>query len=220
MWRTSNGERVLQGAERDLFCAGIAVVWDLVEDSDEDGDLSECGLEAFDCLQQSQKLALLALVGEALSNDAVQAPALTAHTEATVASVFQHIRESTAMEVETASAANATVGSTFWRRLILAACQQVEADEPDSLPSMTSEEFDEWDLLLECLAGRILWDSDYEMGDVFLDADPAKTHADMRMLGIADDYYRAVAPDATDQDLPKVRDTLRAIIGRSEPRAD
>ncbi len=63
MWWTSEGERVLRGAEWELFREGLAGVWDQIEDSKGDEEDSFAyGIPAFDNLQTNQKLALLALV--------------------------------------------------------------------------------------------------------------------------------------------------------------
>jgi hypothetical protein len=91
MWWTPKGERVLRGAERDLFREGLDGTWNLVEESMDDPNLLSSGVEAFDRLQPNQKLALLALVGNALKDEAEPRPEHTAHTEATVAAIFRHI---------------------------------------------------------------------------------------------------------------------------------
>jgi hypothetical protein len=71
--------------------------------------------------------------------------------------------------------------------------------------------------LLDCLSERILWDDDYIAVNHFLDADPEVRHAEMEALGIADDYYLALAPDPRDEELDAVRRTLREVTGRRVP---
>jgi hypothetical protein len=217
MWRTSTGERVLRGAEWKLFCEGISVVWDLVEDSEDGCDLSESGISAFDALQPRQRLALLALVGTALQDEAMPAPRLTAHTEATVAVVFEHIRQSVETEIELGSEIEPTETPQSWRDLILAAYRQAAGKEEVQLPSPSCDDFEEWNLLLECLEECILWDHDYAMGNVFLDADPAVSREEMKCMGIAEDYYLELAPDPTDEELERIRGTLRALTGKTPP---
>src|SRR5262245_34458415 len=77
VWRTSLGDRVLRGAEWELFRTALAVVWELVEESSDAGDVFPLGIDAFNDLQPGQQLALLALVGQALHDEDTPAPPLT-----------------------------------------------------------------------------------------------------------------------------------------------
>ena len=75
MWWTSEGERVLRGAEWELFREGVSGIWDHIEASSEEDSFC-CGIKAFDHLQTNQKLALLALVAKALRDETVSMPEL------------------------------------------------------------------------------------------------------------------------------------------------
>jgi hypothetical protein len=46
-----------------------------------------------------------------------------------------------------------------------------------------------------------------------MDADPAVSRSRRDELGIAEDYYTAIAPDPTDEQLDSVRRTLREVCG-------
>jgi hypothetical protein len=98
-------------------------------------------------------------------------------------------------------------------------CEGEENDDTDEVwvpPSVDSDDVDDWEFLIECLANRILWEGDYEMSDVFLDADPSEGAMRMGLMGIAEDYYTAIAPDPTDQQLEAIRRRLRWLCGRPE----
>src|SRR3954466_2470015 len=139
MWWTPLGERVLRGAEWQLFRDGLGMVCDLVEEakSSDDPEIGSVGVEAFDQLQPNQKLALLARVGKALKDEREPMPELTAHTKATVAAVYAHILAMIVMEIEFPPASQKVdgwddpednLGDAFaWRRLALAA--YLEANE-------------------------------------------------------------------------------------------
>ncbi|HKB40783.1 MAG TPA: hypothetical protein VKD72_30435, partial [Gemmataceae bacterium] len=117
MWRTSLGDRVLRGAEWELFRTSLSCVWDLVEESFGVGDLFESGIDAFDDLQPGQKLALLALVGKALRDEAAPTPPLTAHNEAAIAAVFENVRQSIELEADAEGEAGTPSGGGWsWRR--------------------------------------------------------------------------------------------------------
>ena len=126
MWWTPRGERVLRGAEWDLFREGLDGIWNLVEESMDDPERFSSGVEAFDRLQPNQKLALLALVGDALKDEAEPRPELTAHTEATVAAIFHHIVDQVVFEIEMARELGVDEEATFWRQLVLAAYRETE----------------------------------------------------------------------------------------------
>jgi hypothetical protein len=249
MWWTPLGERVLRGAEWELFRDGLSMLCDLVEESksSDDPEIGSVGVEAFDQLQPNQKLALLAWVGRALKDEGEPMPELTAHTEATVAAVYAHVLSMIVMEIESPPGSEQVDGwddpediddAFAWRRLALAAYLEAEGkpwangtatgegdgrvpgdreedDGPWSPPEIASEDVEEWDLLVgECLANRILWgDGDHEGGPGFMDADPAVSRSCRDELGIAEDYYTAIAPDPTDEQLDSVRRTLRDVCG-------
>jgi hypothetical protein len=89
MWWTEYGERVLRGAEWELFRRGLGRLWDWIDDGEDPPSNCDSGVEAFDRLQMNQKLALLALVGVALREEAAPCPDLTVNTESTVAAVYR-----------------------------------------------------------------------------------------------------------------------------------
>jgi hypothetical protein len=55
-----------------------------------------------------------------------------------------------------------------------------------------------------------------EMGDDFMDVDPRVGQARMARMGIADEYYTAIAPDPTEEELVAIRQQLRRLCGRPE----
>jgi hypothetical protein len=136
---TSQGERSLKGAEWELFREGLDLSWGWVEESINEPDLFEFGVRAFDELQPSQRVAMLAFVGTALNDETVPHPVLTAHNEATIAAVFNNLLTQVAMEIDAASEGEASEGPTAIRKLVLAAYK--EAAEQDSAEtSITCED--------------------------------------------------------------------------------
>ena len=57
MWWTSAGERVLSGAEWDLFREGLSCLWDDVEASEEEDGPGTTGIAVFDGLAKAERLA-------------------------------------------------------------------------------------------------------------------------------------------------------------------
>ena len=248
MWWTPHGERSLKRAEWDLFREGLDLSWDWVEESMDDPDCFPFDAKAFDELQPSQRLALLAFVASALNDKSLPRPELTAHSEATIAAIFNRIAVQVTFEIDAAAEGQHLEDATFMRRLILAAYREVaeqyeaegqratamakaarsdgtpptaeDADEDDgpawSLPAIDSDDLDEWTFLIYYLANEILWeDGDYEMGDDFMDDDPLVSEVKKSIMGIADNYYAAIAPDPTDEELVAIRQQLHRICGRT-----
>ena len=206
MWWTPDGERVLRGPEATLFREALGVLTDFVRD-DEKGDLCQFGISAFDSLQRSQKLAVLAEVGTALLREEEPGPTLTAVREATVAVVYELVRDMVQLEIDDPQAAG---GRPTWRELVLSACRQRRVDD-DSLPSQDCDDLEEWDLLIQCLAGSVLWDDDWKDTEGHLDADPETSRAVKKLLRIDEDYYVYVPPDPSDEELEEIISTLRGL---------
>ncbi len=72
--------------------------------------------------------------------------------------------------------------------------------EGEHIPPATCNDIKEWEIEVEELADRILWDSDYEDGHIYMDHPPEKTQWLKYMVMISDDYYAAIADDLTDEE--------------------
>ena len=206
MWWTPDGERTLNGQEAALFREALGVLTDFVRD-DERGDLCQFGISVFDGLQGAQKLAVLAEVGMSLLCEEEPASTLTAVREATVAVIYELVRDMVQLEVDDLHAAD---GRPTWRELVLGACRQRRVDD-DSLPSQECDDLEEWDLLIQCLADGVLWDDDWKGEEVHLDADPKTSRAMKKLFGINEDYYVDIPPDPSDAELEEIINTLHEL---------
>ncbi len=203
MWSTPDGERILQGAEAKLFREALAMIVDMVRE-DTEGCL-EFSAPPFDKLRPNQKLAVLAEVGSALLQENQPMPRLTAVREAAVGAVYEAIMMIVEMEIDQ-SAEERT--SPTWRELVLTACQEQGIDE---FLDPVSEEIDEWGMLISCLTDAVLWDEDWRDSESLMDADPKAGQAVKELLGIDEDYYVALPPDPTDEEMKGVWATLRRL---------
>jgi len=221
MWWTSVGERVLRGAEWNLFREGLSKLWDAVEISDdEDEERGTTGVAVFDGLRKAERLALLATVARGLSDMHEPPPDLTVLTDATIAAVFAQIRYLIRVEVEkeqTVRHDRSTECASRPRDLVLAAIKELYPERRSPLPLADSDDLTEWFSLVDLLLDRILDDRDYLAGNAFLDADPALSRALKVQLGIPEDYFSAIPSDPTAEALESFRNHLRRICGR--PRA-
>lgn len=187
MYPTPGGDRVLLGAERHFFMHSLAMIVDLLADED-----MEFGVAPFDELQRNQKLAVLCMAARALLQPAEPMPVLTAFVESAVATVYEHAKDQIYQEIDDSASDGTT---SFWRRLALEAAR--EHLSADVLPRETDDDTDTWDFLVECLAGCVLWDNDYEWQDS-MDLPPEESRRMRAALGMDEDYYTDVPPDPPD----------------------
>jgi len=203
MWLSPDGERVVQGAEAQLFREALGVLVDMVRDDDE--GMWQFSAPPFDALQPNQKLAVLAQVGTALLRQDAPMPRLTAVLEAAVGAVYEAIRVMVEIEVDEPAEDQE---SPNWRELVLAACRERGIEE---LLDPESWDLDEWQVLVECLADAVLWDEDWRDAENHLDADPQANRVVKKLLGIDEDYFVAVPPDPAEDEMEGVRAKLRAL---------
>jgi len=80
----------------------------------------------------------------------------------------------------------------------------------EDLPNPDDQDWDDWDLLIECLEGRVLWDDDWDMVD-HLDATPEVARRAKAKLGISDDYFVAIPDDPSDAEAERLLAELIAL---------
>ncbi|MCU0881002.1 MAG: hypothetical protein MUF06_24805, partial [Pirellulaceae bacterium] len=186
MYNTPDGIRVLQGAERRLFVESLGMLVDMLRLDELPTDI-----QVLDDLTQNQRIATYHAAARALLAEDEPPPALTAVIEGAVASVYRHVRDMISMELDVAEVDD-VVDFDFgelpeapsWRERAVVAAREVGIED---LPNPDDQDWDDWDLLIECLEGRLLWDDDWDMVD-HLDATPEVARRAKAKLGISDDY--------------------------------
>jgi hypothetical protein len=227
MWRTSAGERVLKGAEWELFREGLHGLWDRVEESFDDDEPWPTGVEVFDRLTSPSKLAMLALVGKALRDEDEPSPPLNALTEGTFAAVYGILSDEIDFEIEAArEGSDARAEPLLMRARILTAFRETDpfgeqpaADSEQAadhepalvLPEPESDDAEEWECLLDILKHRVLWDEDFDDEAAFVDAAPRSNTELKEFMGIDDGYFSVIAPDPKNAELAGIRNTLREL---------
>ena len=202
MWRTECGERILEGAEAILFAEALSTLLDnAIMDQFED---YESDVACFDNLTYGQKISVLATIGNGLFRKEVASVDLTAVVEGAIAAVFQNLKDSIVFEID------GPEFRTYWRELVVAA--RKEADVED-VPAPTCTDVDEWELEVEGLTDRILWDRDYEEDHIYVDHAPEKTQFLKYMARIPDNYYTAIADDLTDTQAQATIKELKKLCG-------
>lgn len=193
MWRTSKGDRVLKGKEREAFLYGLYRLFSQF-------DVNLGYLKSTKQLTKKIKMEMVALfqVAKALFDEHVPCPRLNCWHEKTVCSVFYALKDAVNEEIDKKIC--------FYRKAVASACR--ECFGRNEVPSPTCCDKDEWDVCIESLADGILWDRDFEFGPF------TKGHSVYENLTISDDYYlgqcRFTNADY-DQALAHLKDITRTI---------
>jgi hypothetical protein len=138
---------------------------------------------AFDQLQPASKLSMIALVGQALSEENEPCPLRTALTHGTFGAIYAAIRQEVEIAIDMGRERPQPEREDFLMHpLVLSAVLETNPDwenpipdpddedqdwNPPSLPRPNCEDIDAWDELLDELMDRALWDDrDFEEEDV------------------------------------------------------
>lgn len=217
MWLTATGERVLGGAEWELFRMGLSTLWDDIESTGDDKEPGTTNVHSFDRLSKPERLMLLAEVARGLHDRDEPSPDLTVLTESTVAAVFAQVRYLIEVEIDAECEGLEdcfTDRSSRPREMVLAAVREVYPDRDAPLPRADGDDLVVWFGLVNFMLDRILDDRDYLAADIFLDADPARSRTLKAQLGIPIDYFTAIPPTSSRQELAAIRVHLRRICRR------
>ena len=197
MWRTQIGNRTLKGAEAELVRESLGFMCDmLIDEFQENIEQWEYEVGVFDQLACGQRIVVLANVATYLLTDTEDFPSLNAINEGAVGAIYENIRGNIQFELDDLKSSSGSLESeqSTWRSLVLSACKQSGVEE---LPDINNLDYFEWDINLEVLEDLVLWDRDFENGDIYFDIDPDQRSSTKNMMGIADDYFTVIAPDPT-----------------------
>ena len=222
MWILSDFERVLTHAEWVCIRIGLESLRDYIQDDpDSQYGLSMTGVQIFDQLSVTQKLALLADTCEALTSPSVTAPKLTAVNEGTVAALLQSFWNQLVLELDMCDDFNDDDYPLLeCRRALLNAFEDEEdPDTQDMLPYVDESDSEMWHALFTLFESRFLDDTDYEMA-ALLDAPAHKAEEIKAIMGIDDEYFVSVAPDPTERQMHKVNQKLAKLLDLPCPDDD
>ncbi|QDV41543.1 hypothetical protein Enr13x_13860 [Stieleria neptunia] len=230
-WHTPSGDRFLVGEEAELVRDSLAtMVQELASCRETEEQPWEYGVTLFDELTWQQQLAVLDLLATNLLQETDQTLELSGINEAAVAAVYQNIVQQIELEIEL-HPVSPEAYRCRWRQAALDAFLENEDDEVllqeevsqdadrESVFDLDVEslEVDRWSGLVEMLADRVLWDRDFEMVNVMIDAPPERAAAMRAALGIHSGYYTAIAPDPTDRQVDSLFESLEQLT-RAKPR--
>jgi len=195
MWHTATGDRVLKGAEAQIFATSAYI---MVRREREGDGTDRYGIPVFDALTSSQKNTMLHQVTQALLRPEVSMPELTAILEGTIAAVLQNVYLLLEFEV------SANPDSTIFRSFVAKTCRRiVKHREPEDrkVPDDFCEGQEEWEFCMELMHDAILWDFDYLDENLFVDLPPEQGEFVREGMRIAPEYFQAIAHEPSEQQL-------------------
>ena len=219
MWHTSEGERILSGAESELIRDVVSWLHDQVTESLEMGRSYEVGVGLFDQLQPTQQLMMLLETATGLLDPAQEPLPSTAIREATVYAIYRELFKLIVFEVDI-SRLDGESTCEIRSQAIAAFEQGISEEEFDPsdgttedglVPAVSSTNLADWEYFVEALADRVLWDRDFEMEYLTADLDPDRAHFVRSICGISDDYYSHVADDPPPNQLGNLHRKLHEL---------
>ena len=192
MYKTPIGLRMLRGAERRLVVESLIMISDSLALDDFVFDIP-----IIEDSTHNQKVVMYHAAARLLLTAEKPPPLAMAVLDATVASVYRAVREMIFMELDDEFRGfdeGEISAEPCWRELAIAAGREMGFED---VPSLDDRNFDDWDLLLDCLEGQVLGNNNWEMVE-HLDAAPEVARQVKRELGIGEDYFVAIPRDPCD----------------------
>lgn len=219
MWHTANGTRTLTGAEARLIGDAAWALVDAIRAAKELGSNVQFGIVLFDRLTWQQQLVMLRNVLKPLLNPSVAPPNPTALLEATVAAIYAQMLADIECEIYfEQSSRRSEEGDTEQRQQVIAALEENGAI--GNWPSPESVVMDSWELAVCEVRGWVLADEDWQMDGLTLDLPPEEGRELKKIMGIRDDYFTDVPPDANDQQARTAWQDIIELITGDRPDGD
>jgi len=209
MWATDRGDRVLTGAERRLFATAAGLLASWLDEFDKTGMPLETEAHLFDALTLEQKLAMIDHVANALLNEGVPTPKLTAIREATIGAIYRYLGDHVEMEIDNNEMA--------LRPMILAAALERGVgraeDGTSTLPEVANSTEEDWFEVVEELSMEVLHDTDWDLPSKLLDMPPEQKRKWAHDFDIDEDYFTDIALDPAPAELVAIRSRLCNLTG-------
>jgi hypothetical protein len=200
VWWTAYGERTLEGAEAILFAETLLNLVDQIK-INQFNDYN-IGIQIFDELTFEQRISVLSIVGTGLLRVDVPCVKLMEVAEGAIASVFEHLINLIAVEID---------GPAFdsdWREKVIAARKTTATEH---VLASTCEDLEEWIDEVEALTERILWDIVYDDDYIYLNHSPEDSIWLKNIEGMSDSYYLEALEDLSRKDLDRKIIELREL---------
>lgn len=218
MWDTTDGVRILQGAESTLVRNTIHELVDVIRAAKADDESARVGVMLFDELSWEQQLAMLLRVAKQLFDPFLPPPPKSALMDATVAAIYAQMRIGIEIEIDFQQSATEIDGNDTARRQEIVNALIERYPDRDWLDAECVVA-DEWDLAVDVLRNWVLADEDWNLQNLSIDLDPENANLFKASLGIDRDYFIDIPPDG-DERPPRIvwADLIELVTGeRPDP---
>ena len=200
MWHTADGTRTLAGAEARLIRETAGELVDAIRAEKSQDSSVQLDILLFDQLSWQQQLMMLCKVLKPLLDSSLEPPEATALMEATVAAIYAQMYGGVECEIEMEQMSpQGEDGDTRRRQEIVEAIRENGAECEGTWPDPECVVMETWELAIAEVQGWVLADEDWQMDGLTLDVPPDKGREFKQALGIRDDYFTDIPPDASDQ---------------------
>ena len=194
MWKTPCGERVLKGAEKQLFVLAAGCLIDELNMAKADNDRErslKVGISAFDSMEFDEQKYAVCLVVKALVDETVPCPIHYAWSEATIAAIIWWATVHIGAEED-----RKECDRTFYRLVSMVA-------KKEGISIRDAKREWEWESVMEEILDLILWDRDFEMVSMPGLLDTPKHQFDLidQQMGFGDGYFVEQVPNPKGKDL-------------------
>ncbi len=203
MWRTPEGNRTLSGVEAEVFLEGLRSLTAELRDQRDD---HESDVPAFDALSFGQRVSTLQDVSNGLLRSDVPIAVHTAANEAAIYAIYRQLHRMVVDELMVSDEGEEECLDVRGMLTRAASTMRLEG-----APSSDCTDDAEWDALIETLSDRVLWDRDFEGGNLFLDSPRPPRSAEDDEIQQLVPYYAAIPQDPSDAQAEHILSDLMGL---------
>ena len=203
MYETALGNRVLAGAERQLYIESLSVVAEMLED-----EQSVFGVSSFDQLTHGSKVATVFDASRALLCHRQIATKPAAYIDSAIVAIFRCCFSLIQMEIDEFLDGNP---SYSWRRLV----RQAVIQSNIKVPHWRCEIVEEWEIAIDALQLKVVRNE--FAADHYLDLDPRTAKAAKLSARLPDDYFVKVSRDPPERHMPIYLEAIRQFSTPASP---
>lgn len=197
MWRTPEGNRTLSGVEAEVLLEGLRSLAAELRDQRDD---HESDVPAFDALSFGQRVSTLHDVANGLLRSDAPVAVHTAANEAAIYAIYRQLHRTMVDELILSDEGDEECLDV--RELLHRAGSALRME---ATPPVECTDDTDWERLIESLCDRVLWDRDFEIGNLFLDSPPdtARSSLDGESEVLVP-YFSAVPNDPPDARVERI----------------
>ncbi len=219
MWNTAEGCRTLGPQEGYLLAEVTLEIVDEILLSAPQRQPFDFGIPLYDAMTPMQQVVVFEHILAAMLDPTIEAPQTNALIDSTIAVLYATLYGQITCEIEMVE-----IGETpaeedpLYRTMVIAALREPRFDPESSWDAeeagfgadfdVSTTDLDTWAWAVDCLRDRVLADEDWALEGFAIDLPPESGQAVKQSLGIDNDYFIGISPDATLEDARAAREAI------------